>query len=139
MTADRIKTAIIVALENAKPDTSITVSDAQSFDDVALPRITIGIAGTEPHSPTLPGVQKLAIELRLFAHAKDTDTRAEIDAWCESIERTINDPTEFLAVVNGNATGARADYWLAAGGSSEWDETTLVVTWEAECWAIRIS
>ena len=139
MTADRIKDALVTVLDQAKPSSTITVSDAQSFDDTSLPQLSVDIAGVEQHSPTLPGVQKIGFEIVLRAHSGDeaAASRTTIEGWCDQIETTINDPSLMKSLLTGNADGAQADYWLAAGGVPEWDEATLRITWDAECWAVR--
>jgi hypothetical protein len=139
MTADRIKTALVEWLNDCKPDADITVSDAQTFGEAELPRIAVAVVGAETHSPTLPGVQKVQLSVTLHAHASDDDTRAAVEDWCDCIEQRLNDPTVAKAILSAKARGLVVDHWLADGGSPDWDESVLVVTWVAEAWCRRVS
>jgi hypothetical protein len=137
MTSDKVKTALIAVLDESKPHSSITAADAQSFDETALPQLSVAVAGIEQHSLTLPGVQKIEFEIRLRAHAGDTDTRTAIDGWCDLIEQTINDPATMKSQLTAKAAGADVDHWLASGGVPEWDGSTLNIVWACDCWAVR--
>ena len=137
MTPDRLKNALLNLLAGAKPDVSIAVSDAQSFADVALPRLTVGIDSTETHSATLPGVYKMQLSIELRAHAADTDTRTTVEGWCDELEQFLNDPDTLKLLLTQAAKQARVDHWLCGAGVPEWDDDVLVVAWEAECWAVR--
>jgi hypothetical protein len=139
MTPDKIKTAVVSWLDGAKPATTITVSDAQTFADATLPRIAVGVVGAETHSPAIHGVQKVQLQITLAAHAGDSDTRATVEDWCDRVEQMINDPTlakQALAAIAGDLD---VHHWLAGGGVVEWEETTLLATWPVDVWVRRLS
>lgn len=138
MTSDRIKSAIITLLDGSKPDASIQVSDAQAFDDIELPNLSVGVTGSEIHSPALHSVQKVQLEILLRAHSGDDDTRSAVKNWCAQIEATLNDPALLPQIANASGNQIACDFWRIDGGSLEWEETTLVATWNAEAWCRRI-
>ena len=137
MTTDRIKSAIITLLDQSKPDSDITVTDAQGFADISLPSLSVGVTGAEPHSATLHNVYKVQLEIKLRAHSGDTDTRDTVKTWCGRVEETLNDPSLVPAIANASGNQVACDFWRVDGGTLEWEETTLLATWTAEAWCRR--
>jgi hypothetical protein len=47
----------------------------------------------------------------------------------------LNDPTSIKSILD---EGIRMDHWLYQGSTQEWDESTLEVTFSAQCLVTRI-
>lgn len=138
MTTDRIRSALVSWLDDAKPDSSITVSDAQTFDEAALPRLCVRVTGSEAVSTAIPGCYRIALVVEFRAHSGDDDSRATVEGWAEGFEQLLNDPQLAKSALTELADQTRFDYWLASPGVPSWDGEQYVAEWEVQCVAGRI-
>ena len=59
-TSQRLKLAIIAALDANSPNATISIVDAKNRDDIELPVLAVDIESVEAHSETLPIVERIS-------------------------------------------------------------------------------
>ena len=138
MTTDKVRSALVSWLDDAKPDSSITVTDAQTFDEAALPRVSVRVTSSEKVANVLPGCYRMTLLVEFRAHSGDDETRSTVEGWAEDLEVLFNDPELAKTVLTLMGDGIRIDWWTANGGVPSWDGEHYVAEWEVECVAGRI-
>jgi hypothetical protein len=131
MTADKLKRQLIATLLRLRPSEEITVCDVNNLEEIEMPILAVGIPSMEPHNVALVGVHRVGIEITLRAQSGDDQTREEIEAWCDAVETTLNDPSLLKAEFTGSQSGIRLDHWEYEGCSPEWKNATLECTFTA--------
>lgn len=134
-TTQALKNNLINYLESANPaPDTIAVVDAKRRAEIELPTLAVEVASAEPHSASLPHIQRSSVEIALRCHAGD-EADADVQTWVDQIESALNDASQ---VKFSCADGMRMDYWIYQGSREEWDESILEVTFSAECLSVRM-
>lgn len=133
-TTQALKQNLISYLSAANPDPdTISVVDAKKRGEIDLPTIAVEVASAEPHSVVLAHIQRSEVQIALRCHAGD-ESEASVDSWIDQIESSLNDASQ---VKYACSDGLQVDNWLYQGSEQEWDESTLEVTFSAECLCTR--
>jgi hypothetical protein len=131
MTADKLKRQLIATLTRLRPSQDLNVVDANNLEEIEMPVLAVGVPTMEPHNVALVGVHRVGIEITLRAQSGDDQTREEIEAWCDTIETALNDPSLMKAQFSGSQSGIRLDHWEYEGCTPDWKNTTLECTFAA--------
>lgn len=129
-TAQRIKDALIAYLTEFTPDESITIVDARQRADMDLPTLTVDVVGIAAHSTALAMVHTGTVQCVLRCHAGD-ESDADVPAWIDAIESLLFDVSGVKAAITG--TYVLCYDFVYGGSEQDWDESTLEVTFTAEC------
>jgi hypothetical protein len=132
-TSQRLKLAVITALENNKPDQSISVVDAKIRAAIDLPVIAVDVTSSSAHSEALQHVEQIGMEISLRFHAGDEEPET-IDDWIDQIESTLVDTSYMKSI--GIET-LKTYSWVYQGSTQDWDESILEVTFSAEALCSR--
>jgi hypothetical protein len=132
-TSQRLKLAVITALENNKPDQSISVVDAKIRTAIDLPLIAVDVTSSSAHSEALQHVEQIGMEISLRFHAGDEEPDT-VDAWIDQIESTLVDTSYMKSI--GIET-LKTYSWVYQGSTQDWDESILEVTFSAEALCSR--
>jgi hypothetical protein len=132
-TSQRLKLAVITALENNKPDQSISVVDAKIRTAIDLPLIAVDVTSSSAHSEALQHVEQIGMEISLRFHAGDEEPET-IDDWIDQIESTLVDTSYMKSI--GIET-LKTYSWVYQGSTQDWDESILEVTFSAEALCSR--
>lgn len=129
MTASqKIKTAVIDYLTECGLDESISIVDADSRAELALPTLAVDVPSIEAHSTALSMVHRAEVQLTLRSHTGD-DTEADVLAWSDQIESALHDSSGLASVFSDAALTVYE--WTYGGSKTEWDESTSEVTFTA--------
>jgi hypothetical protein len=137
MTTDKLTAALMALFETNKPHESITVRDARSFSDVALPEIVVECEKPDIHSAALVGVNKTPVNIILRAHAGDSESRATLTTWARTIEFLIERPEILRDYITASGQGIRCDYVQFPSGGTGWDDKIFEATFSGEAWVVR--
>jgi hypothetical protein len=130
-TSQRIKIAVIAALNTYRPSDQIAVVDAKQRAEIDIPVLAVDITSAEAHSEALQHVERLGVQVILRCHAGDDD---DIDGWIDQIETLLTD----VSLMKALATDTVKVYsWVYGGSTQDWDESMLEVTFSAECLVAR--
>jgi hypothetical protein len=132
-TSQRLKLAVITALENNKPDQSISVVDAKIRASIDLPVLAVDVTAADPHSEALQHVERVSIAITLRFHAGDEEPDT-VDDWIDQIESTLVDTSYMKSI--GIET-LKTYSWVYQGSTQDWDESILEVTFSAEALCSR--
>jgi hypothetical protein len=132
-TSQRLKLAVIAALEANKPDHTISVVDAHSRAEISLPTLAVEITGVSSHSEALQVVELVELTATLRIHSGDEIT-SETEAWIDQIERVFSDGNAVMAESNALL---RVYSWVYGGSVQSWDESVLQVTFSASSYCAR--
>lgn len=127
-TSQRLKASIITALDETKPDESISVVDAKQRAQFSLPALVVDIASVEPHSEALQHVERIVVAAVLRVHSGDVD-EADIDGWIDRIETTLTDVSAMKAATSKHVV---VYSWTYGGSSQEWDESIIEIMFGVE-------
>lgn len=127
-TSQRLKASIITALDEAKPDESISIVDAKQRAQFSLPALVVDIASVEPHSEALQHVERIVVAAVLRVHAGDAE-EADIDGWIDCIETTLTDVSLMKEATSEHLT---IFSWVYGGSSQEWDESIIEIMFGIE-------
>jgi hypothetical protein len=129
MTAtQRIKDTLVSYLSDNSPDDSITVADANTRAEIALPILAVDIQSAAAHSVALCMVTTAEVAITLRAHAGDEDD-ADIPTWIDQIESLFFDKSAMLDVLNQSEVTVYD--WTYNGSTQTWDESSLEVSFTA--------
>lgn len=131
-TTKRLKNGLVDLLELRKPDSGITVLDAQSFDETQLPCLVVDVPSVTNYSEKLMDVQRITVEITLCIHSGDDTSSAE--DWIEAVEVLIRDRS-FMEQVAGE--GLKVYHWNYQGSSQEWSGEVQYTRFQAEVLAAR--
>lgn len=120
-TAQKVKGLIIEHLREYFEGEELSVVDAKAITQIELPLIAVDIVSSEAHSPALPQVYNLAVDITLRDHAGDQSASA--DGWKDSIESLTNDASGMMAIIQDQ--GVIPFQWLYAGSVEEWNENIV--------------
>lgn len=126
--ANKIKSAIITYLDQCGLDESITIVDADSRAELALPTLAVDVSGMEAHSQALSMVHRAEVSLTLRSHTGD-DAEADVLAWSDQIESALHDSSGLAAIFSDAALTVYD--WTYSGAQTEWDESISEVTFSA--------
>lgn len=129
-TAQRIKDALISYLQEFTPDESISIVDAKQRAEIELPSLTVEVTGSTAHSVALAMVHTASVECVLRCHAGD-ESDADVPAWIDAIESLLFDVSGAKAAITG--THVLCYDFTYNGSDQDWDESTLEVTFTADC------
>ena len=133
-TSQRLKLAVIAAIDDAKPDESISVVDSQSRSDIVLPVIAVSIDSASAFNEALQVVEEIGVTATLRFHIGDEDDEAT-DEWIDAIESQFSDGDQIIAA----ATELLRIYsWVYQGSTQQWDENILEVTFSATSLCARL-
>jgi hypothetical protein len=133
-TTQRLKDSLVSYLDTNKPDAAISVVDSKQRADVNLPTLAVEVGSAEAHSVTLSHIQNCSVEFKLRTHAGD-ESDYDIDSWIDTIETLLCSPE---AVKTATLADVQMDHWVYNGSEQEWDESTLEVSFEANCLVSRV-
>jgi len=129
MTASQqIKAAVIDYLTECGLDESISIVDADSRAEIALPILAVDVPSMEAHSTALSMVHRADVELTLRSHVGD-DSESDVLAWSDQIESALHDSSGLAAVFSDASLTVYE--WTYGGSKTEWDEATSEVTFLA--------
>jgi hypothetical protein len=129
MTASqKIKKAVIQYLSDCGLDEAITIADADSRAELALPVLAVNISSMEAHSTALSMVHMAEVEMTLRSHTGD-NTEDDVLAWADRIESALHDSSALAAVFTD--ASLRVYEWTYGGSTTEWDESTSEVMFTA--------
>jgi hypothetical protein len=132
-TSQRLKLAVISAMENNKPDQSISVVDAKIRSSIELPVLAVDVTAADPHSEALQHVERISLSVILRFHAGDEEPDT-IGAWVDQIESILVD-TSYMKSVGIDILKTYS--WFYQGSTQAWDESILEVTFSAEALCSR--
>ena len=132
-TSQRLKLAVISAMENNKPDQSISVVDAKIRSSIELPVLAVDVTAADPHSEALQHVERISLSVILRFHAGDEEPDT-IDAWIDQIESILVDTSYMKSI---GAETLKTYSWVYQGSTQAWDESILEVTFSAEALCSR--
>jgi hypothetical protein len=127
-TSQRLKLAVITALENNKPDQSISVVDAKIRAAIDLPVIAVDVTSSSAHSEALQHVEQIGMEISLRFHAGDEEPET-IDDWIDQIESLLVDTSYIKSI---GAETLRTYSWVYQGSTQSWDESILEIRFSAD-------
>ena len=129
-TAQRIKDALISYLQEFNPDESISIVDGKQRAEIAMPTLAVDVTSVSAHSVALSMVHTATVQCVLRCHAGD-ESDADIPAWIDAVESLLFDVSGVKAAITGPYVLC---YDFTYNGSEqEWDESTLEVTFSADC------
>jgi hypothetical protein len=129
MTASRkIKTVVMDYLGQCGLDEGISIVDADSRAELALPTLAVDVPSMGAHSTALSMVHRAEVELTLRSHTGD-DTETDVLAWADQIESALHDSSGLAAIFSDAAMTVYE--WTYGGSKTEWDESTSEVTFSA--------
>lgn len=133
-TSQRLKLAVIAAIDEAKPDELISVVDSQSRSDIVLPVIAVSIDSASAFNEALQVVEEIGVTATLRVHAGDDDEETTSE-WIDTIESQFSDGDQIIAA----ATELLHIYsWVYQGSTQQWDENILEVTFSATSLCARL-
>jgi hypothetical protein len=127
-TTQRIKDALIVLLDDNKPDESISVVDARQRVEIELPVLAVDVTGTAAHSVALSMVTQAEVQITLRHHSGD-EAEADIPAWIDCIESLLHDKSRVIGTLN--ETRVIFYDWNYNGSTQDFDESVLEVSFTA--------
>ena len=133
-TSQRLKSAIILALESNNPDPSINIVDAQIRSQIELPLIAVSVDSVEAHSEALQEVERVGITATFRIHVGDEEA-GTIDEWIDSIEAILADEEQIKTTGSGLLLIFSFVY---QGSTQNWDESILEVNFTAESLCTRL-
>jgi hypothetical protein len=133
-TSQRLKLAVIAAIDEAKPDELISVVDSQSRSDIVLPVIAVSIDSATAFNEALQVVGEIGVTATLRVHAGDDDEETTGE-WIDTIESQFSDGDQIIAA----ATELLQIYsWVYQGSTQQWDENILEVRFSATSLCARL-
>jgi hypothetical protein len=133
-TSQRLKLAVIAAIDEAKPDESISVVDSQSRSDIVLPVIAVSIDSASAFNEALQVVEEIGVTATLRFHIGDEEEETT-DEWIDAIESQFSDGDQIIAA----ATELLQIYsWVYQGSTQQWDENILEVRFSATSLCARL-
>jgi len=133
-TSQRLKLAIIAALDANSPNATISIVDAKNRDDIELPVLAVDIESVEAHSETLPIVERISAVATFRIHVGDEEPNM-VDNWIDSIEAIFADEE----LIKSSGSGLLKIFsFIYQGSSQNWDENILEITFSAESLCARL-
>jgi len=127
-TSQRLKLAVISAMENNKPNQSISVVDAKIRASIDLPVLAVDVTAADPHSEALQHVERVSIAITLRFHAGDEEPET-IDDSIDQIESLLVDTSYIKSI---GAETLRTYSWVYQGSTQSWDESILEIRFSAD-------
>jgi hypothetical protein len=133
-TSQRLKLAVIAALEETKPDESISVVDSHAREKIILPTLAVDIESAEAFNEALQVVESIGISATLRIHVGDEDEETTGD-WIDAIETQFSNGD---AIVLAGTELIRIFSWVYGGSTQTWDENILEVKFSASSLCARL-
>ena len=134
-TSQRLKNAVILALENNNPDPSIAIVDAKVRLDIELPVLAVDVESVTAHSEALQDVERVKIAVTFRAHIGD-EQPGNIDGWIDSIEAILSNEDQMKIIGSGLL---RMFSFVYDGSTQDWDESIIEITFSAESLCARLT
>jgi hypothetical protein len=134
-TSQRLKNAVILALENNNPDPSIAIVDAKVRLDIELPVLAVDVESVTAHSEALQDVERVKIAVTFRAHIGD-EQPGTVDGWIDSIEAILSNEDQMKIIGSGLL---RMFSFVYDGSTQDWDESIIEITFSAESLCARLT
>jgi uncharacterized protein (DUF2344 family) len=133
-TSQRLKAAIITALQANSPDPAISIVDAKIREEIQLPVLAVDIESVEPHSEALQDVERIAAVATLRIHIGDEEP-GTLEGWTDSLEAIFADEE---LIKNEGQSLLKIFSFVYQGSVQAWDENILEITFSAESLCARL-
>lgn len=133
-TSQRLKAAIIAALQENSPDPVISIVDAKIREEIQLPVLAVDIESVSPHSEALQDVERVSAVATLRVHVGDEEP-GTLEGWADSIEAILADED---LIKNEGQSLLKIFSFVYQGSVQNWDENILEISFSAESLCTRL-